>query len=128
MLTGGCLCGAVTFEADEIAKDYRACHCTACRKVSGHYWSASHVPSTAFRLTEDRGLRWFQSSDWAECGFCCECGSSLFFRMHDHDGVEVAPGAIDGPTGMTLTGHIYVEDKGDYYDLGDGLPQFGAGT
>ena len=124
MITGGCLCGAVKFEVDEISKDYRACHCTACRKVSGHFWSASHVPGDKFRLTKTRGLRWFQSSNWAERGFCRECGSSLFFRLHDHDGLEVAPGALDAPTGTKLSGHIFVADKGDYYDLNDGLPQW----
>lgn len=124
MLTGGCLCGAVRYELDEVSKDFHACHCTACRKVSGFYWSATHVPSASFRLIEDRGLRWFQSSDWAERGFCCECGSALFFRMHKHDGVEVSPGSIDGETGLSLKGHIFVADKGDYYDIADGLPQY----
>lgn len=31
--------------------------------------------------------------------------------------------AIDGPTGLTLREHIFVADKGDYYDIADGLPQ-----
>jgi hypothetical protein len=32
-------------------------------------------------------------------------------------------GAFDGPTGTKLTKHIFVADKGDYYDIADGLPQ-----
>ena len=38
--------------------------------------------------------------------------------------IEVAPGCIDGPTGTRVAGHIYVADKGDYYDITDGLPQW----
>jgi hypothetical protein len=32
-------------------------------------------------------------------------------------------GAFDGPTGTKLSMHIFVADKGDYYDIADGLPQ-----
>ena len=35
----------------------------------------------------------------------------------------VSAGAITPPTGLRLEGHIYVADKGDYYDIADGLPQ-----
>ena len=31
---------------------------------------------------------------------------------------------IDAPTGLTSREHIYVDDASDYYELGDGLPQF----
>ncbi len=122
MLTGGCLCGSVRFEIDEAQTEFRACHCSSCRKMSGHYWSAFHVASDKFRFTEQRGLKWYNSSDWAERGFCKECGSSMFFRMNDKDGLEVAPGSIDGKTGARIVGHIYVGERGDYYDLTDGLP------
>ena len=32
-------------------------------------------------------------------------------------------GALDAPTGLRLGKHIFVADKGDYYDIADGLPQ-----
>jgi hypothetical protein len=32
-------------------------------------------------------------------------------------------GAFDGPTGVRLAKHTFVEEKGDYYDICDGLPQ-----
>jgi hypothetical protein len=32
-------------------------------------------------------------------------------------------GAFEGPTGTQLEKHIFVADKGDYYDIADGLPQ-----
>lgn len=122
-MKGSCLCGAVAFEVDKIPESYRACHCTACRKSGGHYWSAFSVANEDFRFTEDRGLKWYRSSDWAERGFCKECGASLFFKPLGKGIIEVAPGSIDGPTGTMLAGHIFVGSKGDYYELADGLPQ-----
>jgi hypothetical protein len=122
-MKGSCLCGAVAFEVDKIPESYRACHCTACRKSGGHYWSAFPVDNADFRFTEDRGLKWYRSSDWAERGFCKECGASLFFRPLGKGIIEVASGSIDGPTGTMLAGHIFVGLKGDYYELADGLPQ-----
>ena len=122
-MKGSCLCGAVAFEVDKIPESYRACHCNACRKSGGHYWSAFSVANEDFRFTEDRGLKWYRSSDWAERGFCKECGASLFFKPLGKDIIEVAPGSIDGPTGTMLAGHIFVAFKGDYYELADGLPQ-----
>ena len=35
----------------------------------------------------------------------------------------VEPGAFDAPTGTHLEKHIFVADKGDYYEIKDGLPQ-----
>jgi hypothetical protein len=32
-------------------------------------------------------------------------------------------GAFDRPTDTKLRIHIFVADKGDYYDIADGLPQ-----
>jgi hypothetical protein len=122
-MKGSYLCGAVAFEVDKIPESYRACHCNACRKSGGHYWSAFSVANEDFRFTEDRGLKWYRSSDWAERGFCKECGASLFFKPLGKDIIEVAPGSIDGPTGTMLAGHIFVAFKGDYYELADGLPQ-----
>jgi hypothetical protein len=35
----------------------------------------------------------------------------------------VALGALDGPTGLVLQRHIFVADKGDYYDITDHVRQ-----
>lgn len=35
-------------------------------------------------------------------------------------------GAFDGPTDTSANLHIYVADKGDYYTIADGLPQYDA--
>ncbi len=120
---GSCECGAVTYELDGPLRPSVACHCTQCRKTSGHYWSATQVPNNRFRIINDAGLKWFRSSDTARRGFCSGCGASLFWQHHGEDATSVGSGTLDGATGIKTAKHIYVADKGDYYELADGLPQ-----
>ena len=67
-------------------------------------------------------LAWFPSSETARRGFCPTCGSNLFW---DGPGthLSIVAGTLDAPTGISLAGHIFVADKGDYYDVADDLPQ-----
>ena len=123
MITGGCLCGAVAFELQHPLRPVYACHCEQCRRTSGNYWAATSVPDAALTMRRQEGLRWFQSSETAKRGFCQYCGSSLFWIPKDEGRTVVAAGAIDGQTGLKTKAHIYVQDKGDYYEIADGLPQ-----
>jgi hypothetical protein len=123
MHKGSCLCGAVSFE---VAGDLRApdaCHCTQCRKQSGHFWASTDVPREALTLHGEDKLSWFQSSEKVRRGFCPTCGSSLFWDPIGRDSIAIAMGAFDKPTDIALGMHIFVADKGDYYEIADGLPQ-----
>jgi len=121
--TGQCLCGGVAYAFDVDVSKATACHCSQCRRTSGHYWAAFHVPHTEFRLTKEDTLTWFHSSDWAKRGFCNVCGSSLFYQLAGEDSINVAAGTLDAPTGLKLHRHIFTGSKGDYYNVADGLPQ-----
>jgi len=124
MHTGRCECGAVAFQIDGELLPPTACHCSQCRRLSGHFWSGTWANTAELRFSRDDGLKWYDSSDWAERGFCKECGSSLFYRLKGEDHrLSVATGCLDQPTGLALRRHIYVKDKGDYYDISDDLPQ-----
>ena len=120
---GSCYCGAVTYELAGPLRPSVACHCTQCRKTSGHYWSATQVPNERFKITKDDGLKWFRSSDTARRGFCSDCGSSLFWQHDGRDATSIGAGTLDGATGIGTSKHIYVADKGDYYELADDLPK-----
>ena len=112
---GACLCGGVQFQADAPLRDVKLCHCTQCRKTSGHFWAATSVPHDRFRLlTQDR-LAWFRSSPTARRGFCNRCGASLFWQPEGESRLAIAAGALDGPTGLTVMDDIFTEDAGDYY-------------
>lgn len=120
-MKGSCLCGAVRIEARGRPRDAVACHCSQCRKQSGHYWASATVARADLTVTGK--VRWYRSSGIAQRGFCPVCGSFLFWQGDGEDEIGVSLGLVDGPTGMRLGKHIFVADKGDYYDIADGLPQ-----
>ena len=118
--TGACLCGAVTYRVEGPLRSVTLCHCGQCRRMAGHAWGSAVAPRAA--ITVSGPLTWYRSSPQAERGFCPRCGSSLFWRADGEDGQSVALGSLDEPTGLTLEGHIFAGDKGDYYEITDGLP------
>ena len=123
MKTGGCLCGAVTYVVNGPLRDVIACHCTQCRKSSGHHVAATSCHRDDIDVTGK--VTWYQSSKTARRGFCGICGSNLFW---DGAGVNLSifAGTLDGSTGIKMAGHIFCADKGDYYDLPDDLPKADA--
>ena len=122
---GGCLCGAVRYEAEGPLRGVIACHCSQCRKTSGHFVAATQLPSENLRLVESATLRWYRSSQSAERGFCGRCGGNLFWRetVPASKFTSIMAGTLDTPTGLRIMQHIYTADKSDYYDIDDEAPQ-----
>ena len=121
--TGKCLCGAVSYEVAGILDDPHSCHCGQCRRQSGHFVAGVGAKRSDFRLTGEDNITWFRSSTIARRGFCNKCGSVLFWD-DDSERIGINMGSLDQPTGLKLQRHIFVEDKADYYEIDDGLPQF----
>jgi len=123
MLRATCLCNSVRFEIHDKPTEPTACHCTQCRKQTGHFLASANVQKAAIKFLSAETLSWFQSSEKVRRGFCAKCGSTLFWEPVFRDWTSVALGCIEGPTGLSLKRHIFVAEKGDYYVLADGLPQ-----
>lgn len=123
MHKGSCLCGAVIFEVSCDLPPPSACHCTQCRKHSGHFEASTDLPRAAVTVHGSEKVTWYHSSAKVRRGFCSICGSSLFWDPIHKDWTSIAMGAFDGPTHTKIKNHIFVADKGDYYDITDGLPQ-----
>jgi hypothetical protein len=110
--TGGCLCGAVRFEARGAPKWTAYCHCNSCRKHSG-------APVSAFAGFERSEVRFtlgmpsaFASSPGVKRGFCAACGSTLTYEgdrwpseIHFH------VGAFDAPQDFAPQGHAFAEER-----------------
>lgn len=122
--TGRCLCGGVRYEVHGALRPVSYCHCSQCRRTSGHYVAATACKPADLKLLDDGGLRWYRSSPSAERGFCGECGSSLFWKPDHGRHISIMAGTLDTPTGLSADEHIYVADASDYYELVDGLPRF----
>ncbi|WP_208350499.1 GFA family protein [Pseudaestuariivita rosea] len=120
MTKGSCLCGAIEYHVSGPMRPVIACHCNQCRKSSGHHVAATSAKRELISIKGN--VTWYQSSDTARRGFCGVCGSQLFW---DGPGshMSIFAGTLDEPTGLKLSGHIFCADKGDYYDIEDGLPK-----
>jgi hypothetical protein len=126
--TGSCLCGAVRFTAKGPLRGVVYCHCSQCRKQSGHFYAATNVSDDSLEISGAENIRWFSASDFAKRGFCSICGSVLFWRHNEAAETSVMAGAFDRPSGLKGESHIFIADKGDYYTIDDGLPQFVRST
>lgn len=118
--TGSCLCGQVRYVIRGALRPVVACHCRQCRKTSGHHVAATSVLRDD--LTVEGDVTWYRSSSFARRGFCGVCGGNLFWDGPG-DNISIFAGTLDEPTDISLAGHIFCADKGDYYELDDGLPQ-----
>jgi len=125
---GGCLCGAVRYTISAPLRDVVACHCSQCRRTSGHFVAATSAPAAALTFESDAGLAWYRSSDTAQRGFCRVCGGNLFWRQLGSGDISVMAGTLDAPTGLSVSKHIFVADKSDYYSLDDAVPQLQGWT
>jgi hypothetical protein len=122
MHSGGCLCGGVQYRVRGELRGILACHCSQCRRTSGHHAAMTSAPSANIELTASASLVWYESSDTAERGFCAKCGSNLFWKQRGRDAVSITAGTLDPPTGLALQEHIFVADKSDYYTIDGNVP------
>lgn len=120
---GGCLCGAVRFRARGSLRGVVYCHCSQCRRQTGHFYAATNVAEADLEVDGGERITWFRASDFASRGFCATCGSALFWKRDGAPDISIMAGSFDTPSGLRAEGHIFVADKGDYYEIADGLPQ-----
>ncbi len=126
--TGRCLCGAVAYEINGPMREVINCHCGQCLRSHGNFASYTSVQHDDFLLTQAQALKWYESSDFARRGFCGTCGSSLFYERREGGAISIAAGTLDPPTNLKTVAHIFVADKGDYYEIADGAKTFPAGS
>lgn len=119
---GSCYCKKIRFEVVGELRGIIYCHCAQCRKISGHYLAASAAKNDELTVTGE--VTWFRSSDMAERGFCGDCGTHMFWRADGENYTSIEAGAFDEETKLYGEKHIYVESKGAYYEINDGLPQY----
>lgn len=122
--TGSCNCGGVSYTVSGPMRSIVGCHCGQCRKQSGLYFAATDVSDVDLAVTDKGSLTWYGASDEAKRGFCNQCGSALFWKAHGSDCTSLMVGALDGDPGIRFERHIYTADKGAFYEITDGLPQY----
>lgn len=120
--SGQCMCGAVTFTAEDVPDTYGACHCEMCRRWTGSALVAVTVPAAGIRWTGEAHIRVLHSSDWAERAWCQRCGSGLYYHVTAEgpmsDNYEIPVGLFDDASGMTLVSEIYIDHRMPGWEIG----------
>ena len=114
--TGSCLCGAVRFTANNSSKKVGACHCGTCRKWGGGPFMEIDCGSDISFEGED-AIEVYNSSDWAERGFCKKCGSHLFYRLKEHKQHMVPVGLFDDQEGLVFESQVFIDEKPSFYSF-----------
>ena len=125
-MRGSCLCGAVSFEvARALDHQPEACHCSQCRKQTSLVFVGVNLRLKDMTVHCSDYFTWYSSSEKVQRGFCSVCGSALFWNptIEGYEFISIGMGAFEPPTGVRLAKHTFVGDKGDYYEITDGLPQ-----
>jgi hypothetical protein len=100
-ICGGCLCGAVRYEARAAPVVAAHCQCRDCQRETGTGHS-SHLGVPADSVTIRGELRYYEtravSGATARRGFCPICGSSLLFTSSGMpDLLLLSAGSLDQP-------------------------------
>ncbi|MAU40877.1 MAG: aldehyde-activating protein [Kordiimonas sp.] len=127
-ITGGCLCGTVTYHIDEDPIMGIHCHCTDCQKSTGAgHASVTFFPRAAFHVNGD--VKSYSSQ--ADSGntitrcFCPECGSSLYgYTENNPDGIGIMAGTLHDPNVFTPNVIVYDSRAPKWDVMNNDLPRF----
>lgn len=128
--TGGCLCGAIRYEASEAPLETGTCHCSTCKKSTGSaFMVIAGFHRTAFRFTRGKPKK-YRSSPIMEKGFCSNCGSLLYDRYlvqrskTSPDHIWVQLGTLDHPETFSMDFHYSVETQLAWIHFEDDAPRY----
>ena len=113
---GHCLCGKVTITARSASNDVGACHCKMCRRWAGGPFMEIDCGADVSIDGEDY-VAVYSSSDWAERGFCRNCGTHLFYRLKENRQHMVPVGLFEDSADLAFKGQVFIDEKPDYYEF-----------
>ncbi len=116
MIKGSCLCGAVNILTPSVNRHVAACHCNMCRKWGGAALLGVECNDGISFEGEDN-IQVYQSSQWAERGFCKKCGSNLFYRLKENNHYYIPVGIFDNDEGFVFDLEVFIEEKPNYYSF-----------
>lgn len=129
MKTGGCLCGAVRYEAEGEPVFTGLCHCRDCQKASGSgHMPAMAMPRPAVKITgETKGFGVVgDSKKTLTRNFCPTCGSIVFAESEGMPDVILLPaGTLDDPSAYKPQVAIFTRSR-PHWDQASGIPEFEA--
>ena len=113
-----CLCGAVRLKAGAFNGEMAACHCSMCRKWGGGPFMVVDC-GTEVDIEGAEHVAVFDSSKWAERGFCNRCGTHLFYRLKGNQQHQVPIGLFDDSPEVHFGLQVFIDEKPGYYAFAD---------
>lgn len=114
-MQASCLCGSVSMTAPD-RSDTSVCHCGMCRRWGGGPLLAVHCGSNV-GIEGEQHVRRYRSSDWAERGFCTNCGTHLFYRVVEADDYILPAGFFGDSVAFELREQIFIDHKPAWYEF-----------
>ena len=129
VVTGSCLCGAVTYSVAQPLREVIVCHCTDCQKAGGAGASHNIVVKTAdIAITAGTPRTYAKTVDSGRVltrSFCGDCGSQLFSSRSTTPEMSVLKaGTLDDRSGLVPVMDIWTVETVAYAPCLPGLPQF----
>ena len=128
VLTGGCLCGAVRYQATGEAKRFYHCHCWRCRKATGtgHASNLFLEPAALQWLGGEEHIRAFKVPEAKRFTnqFCILCGGRLPRQPPGTEVVMIPAGSLDDPAPIMPQARIFTDSRAGWSCLGDELPNY----
>lgn len=130
--SGGCLCGAVRFEAGGKPLSVIHCHCQSCRRHTGAP-VVTLVGYKAERVRFTKGERRIHASSLGVGrAFCPACGTPLTWEGEGSSGegplIELHISTFDDPSPFVPQFHLHHGERIAWFDVADGLPRYRAWT
>jgi len=116
--SGSCLCGSVKISAKPKSNHVGACHCDMCRKWGGGPLLVAECEDDV-RFESDSSIGVYSSSDWAERGFCQQCGTHLFYRLKQGGFYAIPVGLFDEKQQWQLAEQVFIDNKPGYYSFAE---------
>ncbi|WP_224088254.1 GFA family protein [Nostoc sp. MS1] len=111
---GSCLCRKTRISVQAINKNIGGCHCQTCRKWGGGPLLVVNCGSdVSFEGRENITI--FNSSEWAERGFCNQCGTHLFYRLKANNQYYIPVGLFEQQQDFVFTHQVFIDEKPTYY-------------
>ncbi len=114
--SGKCLCGAIELEVELSNTEMAACHCSMCRTWSGGPMLAVDC-GDSLKVSDEAAVKRYQSSEWAERGFCADCGTHLFYYLIANNQYHLPAGLLETQSNYSFTHQIFIDEKPDYYSF-----------
>lgn len=114
--TGQCLCGCVRTTAAPKNNHFGACHCSLCRKWGGGPLLAVECEDQV-SFEGEAHIGTYASSEWAERGFCKNCGTHLFYRLKEHPFYAIPLGIFEDATVWEFAEQVFIDSKPPYYSF-----------